>query len=184
MVLLVGGLVVAASARAQITTGRIDQAAEAPPSAPVYVDPDAERALSERGGGTPFVLADFVRRVGECGTGAPFPTGRVRTGGGFPGAVLLALLAVPTASFGWSRCRRRKQERAELAEVREVARDDVIALGEDIRALDLDMEMAKCQTSTPRRSSTMRLPSSATPRPRRRSTRPAAPRMFDRLRGA
>jgi hypothetical protein len=70
MVLLVGGLMVAASARARITTGRIDQAAEALRSAPVYVDPDAERALSERGGGTPFVLADFVP-AGWGGAGRP-----------------------------------------------------------------------------------------------------------------
>jgi uncharacterized membrane protein YgcG len=50
-------------------------------------------------------------------------------------------VAVPLALFGLSRRRRRREEEAQLAQVRGVARDEVIALGDDIRALDLDMEM-------------------------------------------
>jgi hypothetical protein len=224
--LLVAGLAGAAPALAQTTTGRLDEAADALRSSPVYSDPDAERALSddevadlrdaiaredagpmyiavipasvaeeaggdpdaalrelalavgkpgtyaavigdsfragamggvlprgaagtlatqaldsERGAGTAAVLQDFVRSVGEVRRGGEVPDGGGEDGGGFPGAVLLALLAIPAALFGWSRWRRRKQEQEEFAEVREVARGDVLALGEDIRALDLDMEM-------------------------------------------
>ncbi len=65
-------------------------------------------------------------------------------GSGISGGVLLALLAVPAALFGFSLLRRRReraQAEAEFEEVRDAARDDVIALGQDIRALDLDMEM-------------------------------------------
>jgi hypothetical protein len=39
------------------------------------------------------------------------------------------------------RRRRRQFEAAEFAEVKDNARDDLVALGEDIRALDLDIEM-------------------------------------------
>jgi hypothetical protein len=102
----------------------------------------AREALEAEGrAGTAAVLEDFVRRVGEVRTGAASGGETGSDGGGFPGAVLLALLAVPAALFGWSRWRRRRQEQQELAEVKKVARDDVIALGEDIRALDIDMEM-------------------------------------------
>jgi hypothetical protein len=218
-------LLVAAPASAQVTTGAIEEAAGALRSSPVYVDPDAERALSEAevdglretirrrgagpmyiavlpgsaadeaggdasaalreialgvrepgtyaavigdsfragatggvlpegeagslatqaleakgGAGTTAVLEDFIRRVGQVRTGGG-TGGDDSSGGGFPGAVLFALLAIPAALFGWSRWRRRRREQEELAQVKQVARDDVIALGEDIRALDIDMEM-------------------------------------------
>jgi hypothetical protein len=44
---LLGSLVLAGAAYAQTTTGVIDQAAQALRTTPVYVDPDAERAISE-----------------------------------------------------------------------------------------------------------------------------------------
>ena len=224
-VLVALAIAVAASATAvaQTTTTRIEEASAALKSDPVYVDPDAERALSEteaervraairrhdagplyiavlpeaaaneaggdpdatllelargvgesgtyaalvgdtfkaaatrgvldrpagslaeealeakRGDGTAAVLEDFVRRVGAVGASEAGGGGN-SSGGGFPTG-LLALLAIPAALFGLSRWRRRKQERADLAEVHTVARDDVVALGDDIRALDLDMEM-------------------------------------------
>jgi hypothetical protein len=102
----------------------------------------ATEALNAGGdAGTVAVLDDFVRRVGDAragGGGSESGDG----GRGFPGAVLLLLfLAVPLALFGLSRRRQRRREEAEFAEVREVARDDVVALGDDIRSLDIDMEM-------------------------------------------
>jgi FlaG/FlaF family flagellin (archaellin) len=101
----------------------------------------AARSLeAERGGGTAAVLGDFVRRVGQARAGE-IEGSESGEGGGFPGVLLLVLLAVPLALFGLSRRRRRKQEEAEFAQVREVARDDVVALGDDIRSLDIDMEM-------------------------------------------
>ncbi len=221
---VVASLVVAAPAQAQDT---LASAAQALRDNPVYVDPDAERALSEReqarlrgvisdsgagpmyiavlpasardqaGGdataalreiardvrepgvyagvvgdsfragslgtnvpasdlaresldakgpdGTYAVLADFVRRVGDARAGGGSSgNGRGGGGGGFP-FLLLLLLGVPLAAIALSRRRQRKREqehaRAQLEEVKQVARDDLVALGEDIRALDLDVQM-------------------------------------------
>jgi len=94
--------------------------------------------------GTFAVLEDFVRRVGKARAGGGGGGGGSDGGGGFP-VVLLLLLGVPLAAFAFSRRRRRKREeeraRAEFEEVRQVAREDLVALGEDIRALDLDVQM-------------------------------------------
>jgi hypothetical protein len=95
---------------------------------------------AQRASGTTAVLDDFVRRVGEARAGGGESGGEGGSGGGFPG-LLLILLAVPAAVFAVSRRRRRRREHAEFEQVREVTREDVIALGQDIRALDLDMEM-------------------------------------------
>jgi hypothetical protein len=53
---LLGSLVLAGAARAQTTSGVIDQAAQALRTTPVYVDPDAERAI----------LEDDVERLGDA----------------------------------------------------------------------------------------------------------------------
>jgi uncharacterized membrane protein YgcG len=55
--------------------------------------------------------------------------------------VLVPLLALVLGAFALSRRRRRRAEDAELAELKENVRDDLVALGDDIRALDLDVEM-------------------------------------------
>jgi hypothetical protein len=93
--------------------------------------------------GTYAVLAGFVRRVGEVRAGGS-GRGGGGAGGGFP-VVLLVLLGVPLAGLALGRRRRRKREaeraRAELEEVKQVAREDLVALGDDIRALDLDVQM-------------------------------------------
>ena len=216
-------LLVAAPAHAQST---LDSAAQALRDSPVYVDPDAERALSEReqarlreliadsgagpmyivvlpasardqaGGdpttalseiardlrepgvyagvigdsfragsvgadvpagqlatqaldakgsdGTYAVLADFVRRVGEARAGGGSSASGRDGGGGFP-FLLLLLLGAPLAAIVLSRRRQRKRAaehaRLELEQVKDVAREDLVALGEDIRALDLDVQM-------------------------------------------
>jgi hypothetical protein len=41
--------------------------------------------------------------------------------------------AIPAAVIGFGRARRRRAERAEFEHVRRVARDDLVALGDDIR---------------------------------------------------
>jgi hypothetical protein len=223
-------LLTAASAAAQVTASRLDEAARALESGPVYVDTDAERALSahevdrlreairrhdagplylavlpgsaaeeaggdpdaalgeiarsvgepgtyaavigdsfragatggvlrpgeagalaaqalqaESGNGTAAVLDDFVRRLGEArASGGQSPRGPSDGGGNFP-VFLLLLLGLPLVLFAFARRRQRKREEAtleaEFEQVRKVARDDVVALGDDIRALDLDMEM-------------------------------------------
>jgi hypothetical protein len=101
----------------------------------------ARSALESSGGqGTAAVLEDFVRRVGEVRADVEGGGGGDDGGGGFPW-ILLALLAIPLGLFGLSRRRKRREEAAQFEQVRGVARDEVIALGDDIRALDLDMEM-------------------------------------------
>jgi len=94
--------------------------------------------------GTVAVLEDFVRRVGKARAGGGAGGDRGGGGGGFP-VVLLLLLVLPLGLLGLSRRRQRKraeeQVRAELEEVKQVAREDLVALGDDIRALDLDVQM-------------------------------------------
>jgi hypothetical protein len=96
---------------------------------------------AERGNGTAAVLGDFVRRVSaERGEGAS--SGGESDGGGADFPIFLVVLVVGAVGlFGWSRVRRRRREQAELEQVKAVAREDLIALGDDIRALDFDVEM-------------------------------------------
>ena len=102
----------------------------------------SEALQAKRSDGTAAVLSDFVDRVGEAQRGGSSPGGREPGGGGGgSGLFLLVLLAIPLVLFGLSRRRRRRQESEDLAEVKEFARDDLVALGDDIRALDLDVEM-------------------------------------------
>jgi hypothetical protein len=93
--------------------------------------------------GTYSVLSEFVRRVADVRAGGG-SSGGGGGGGGFP-VVLLLLLALPLGVFALSRRRQRiraeQSARAELDEVKQVARQDLVALGDDIRALDLDVEM-------------------------------------------
>jgi hypothetical protein len=96
----------------------------------------AGEAANENGGeGAQAVLADFIERVGdEDGGGGG-------GGGGAGGLIVLALAGAGGAAFAINRRQRRRREAAELAEVKENARDDLVALGEDIRALEVDMDM-------------------------------------------
>ncbi|HEX8205346.1 MAG TPA: hypothetical protein VF587_04740 [Solirubrobacteraceae bacterium] len=88
------------------------------------------------------VLREFVERVGEARANGGEVPGKGPGGGGFGGLALLGLLGGGAALFAFSRNRRRRREReAQVAELRETAREDLIALGDDVRALDLDVEM-------------------------------------------
>jgi hypothetical protein len=95
--------------------------------------------------GTYSVLADFVSRVAAVRAGGGSSDGSGGGGGGGFPVVLLLLLALPLGAFALSRRRQRQraeeQARAELDEVKQVAREDLVALGDDIRALDLDVQM-------------------------------------------
>ena len=101
----------------------------------------AEQAAANSGGGPVSVLEDFVRRLGEARRSG----GRVgddRGGGGIGGLGLLAAIgAILAAAVGLSRRRRRREERARVAEVKETAWDDLVALGDEIRATELDVDM-------------------------------------------
>src|SRR4051812_37848235 len=86
-------------------------------------------------------LEDFIGRVGDLRAGRQ-PSGSGGGGGsGSFGIVLLVLLLGVGGVFVMSRRRRRREQVDELAEVKENTRDDLVALGEDIRALDLDVQM-------------------------------------------
>ena len=105
----------------------------------------ARAALDAHGDdGIGSILLDFVDRVGEARAGGG-SEGSGEGGGGPGGGLLLALLAGGAAIFGLRSFmrgrRRRRQLDADTEEVRETAREDLVALGDDIRALDLDVEM-------------------------------------------
>ena len=61
---------------------------------------------------------------------------------GFAGTILiLAFLVLAGGFLVVSRKRGRRRRAEQFAEAKEQARDDLVALGEDIRALDLDVEL-------------------------------------------
>jgi hypothetical protein len=85
-------------------------------------------------------VRDIVAGVaaGRGGSGAP-DSGE--DGGGSSGRGLAIVAALAAAVGGIFLLRRRRRASAEFREVREAAEEDLVALGEDIRALDLDVEM-------------------------------------------
>jgi LPXTG-motif cell wall-anchored protein len=87
--------------------------------------------------GAAAVLMDFVDRVGAARNGGG-SSGDGGGGSGTGGLILLGLLGAGGGAFYLSR---RKRKREELAQVKLVARDDLVALGDDIRALDVDVAM-------------------------------------------
>jgi hypothetical protein len=109
----------------------------------------AGEALSaHKSDGVAATLLDFTDRVGRLRAGGDSGSGGSGGGGssgGGPGGtgalILLGLVGAGGAALFVSRRRRRRAEDAEFAEVKENARDDLVALGGDIRALDLDVEM-------------------------------------------
>jgi hypothetical protein len=95
---------------------------------------------AHRDEGPAAVLRDFIARVGDPESG---------DGGGGEGAlILLGLAGAGGAALLISRRQKRRREAAELAEVKENARDDLVALGDDIRALDLDVQMPGLSDAT------------------------------------
>ncbi len=85
-------------------------------------------------------LVDFVDRVGKAANGQDSGGGSSSGGGG--GLAILALLAGGGGLFALSRRRRRRREEAaQVEELRRIAKDDVVALGDEVRAIDLDIEM-------------------------------------------
>jgi hypothetical protein len=106
----------------------------------------ARESLDARGtDGTFAVLSDFTRRVGEVRSGGEGSSGGGGGGGGGFPWLLALLIGLPLGALALSRRRQRKRaeehERAQLEDVRQVAHEDLVALGEDIRALDLDVQM-------------------------------------------
>ena len=117
---------------------------------PPVADLGTEAVQAKRSEGATAIVVDFIDRVAErraqAGGGGSGPSGGGDPAGdGASGGVLLGLLGLlglgGVAAAIVSRRRRRREEQAQLAEVKTVARDDLVALGDDIRELDLDVEM-------------------------------------------
>jgi hypothetical protein len=105
-------------------------------------DQATEALQAHRKDGVAAVLLDFTDRVGQLREGEkPDSGGGSGGGGGAFSLLLLPLLALGGGALVLNRRRRRNQEREEVAELKENVRDDLVALGDDIRALDLDVEM-------------------------------------------
>lgn len=100
----------------------------------------ATSAFDARGGDddpVEAVLLDFIDRIGT-----------VRSGGNPDARSLAALAIIPILLIGVGgvgllviRKRRRRRRREQMAELKENVRDDLVALGDDIRALDIDVEL-------------------------------------------
>jgi hypothetical protein len=84
------------------------------------------------------ILLDLADRVGEARAGGGGDDGE---GSAIGGVVLLGVLGAGGAALLVGRRRKRAREVAEFEEAKRNARDDLVALGDDIRALDLDAQM-------------------------------------------
>jgi hypothetical protein len=106
----------------------------------------ADTALAEhRAEGAPGILLDFVRRVGEAASGQGQPSQPAGKPSGADGLLVPIMLVLGGGALGFaalrSKRRRDEQRRREFTDVRAATEEDLIALGEDIRALDLDVSM-------------------------------------------
>ena len=96
-----------------------------------------DAAIEDGGGDLNTILLDVTDQVGEAqANGGSLP------GSSFPGGlIILGLLGAGGAAIAISRRNRRRREDAEFQQAKANARDDLVALGDDIRALDLDASM-------------------------------------------
>jgi hypothetical protein len=106
----------------------------------------ATEALRAHGAqGVAPTLEDFVGRVADARAsgGRAGGAGRDRGAGDPTGAlVLLGVIGGGAAlAVSASRRRRRRAEQAQLDDLKAAARDDLVALGDDVRDVDLDVEM-------------------------------------------
>jgi hypothetical protein len=99
----------------------------------------ANDAVEIRGGeGAVPVVREFLQQLGQTAANG----GDVPAEAPVGGLAVLGVIAVGGGAFALSRSRRRRREESEhAAELAETAREDLVALGDDIRALDLDVEM-------------------------------------------
>jgi hypothetical protein len=98
----------------------------------------AAEAIEGQGGDLDAILLDLTERVGEARNGGGGGDG---DGSATGGLILLGLLGAGGAAVLVSRRRRRARDAVEFEEAKRNARDDLVALGDDIRALDLDVQM-------------------------------------------
>jgi hypothetical protein len=102
--------------------------------------PIADEAVREQGEeGVSAVLMYFVDRLNEVAQGGSTTSEDPSSGFGLLPVVLI-LGALALVAFAVTQ-RRKRREQQELEEVRQVAMEDLVSLGDDLRALDLDVEM-------------------------------------------
>jgi hypothetical protein len=91
---------------------------------------------ADAGGSADAVLLGFTDRVAEAQAGGGDSDGS--STGGF---ILLGLLGAGAGAVLIGRRRKRARDAVEFEEAKRNARDDLVALGDDIRALDMDASM-------------------------------------------
>ncbi|HEV7750758.1 MAG TPA: hypothetical protein VGO71_04415 [Baekduia sp.] len=106
----------------------------------------ASAALAaHRDEGVAAVLNDWIDRVAQARADAGSGGSGGSGSGGGSGTGLLVVLGVlgggALLATSVSRRRRRREEQRQLDDLRTAARDDLVALGEDVRDVDLDIEM-------------------------------------------
>jgi hypothetical protein len=100
-----------------------------------------EVAAAHRGDDPQALLDDFVDRVAAAQSSSSQSESDYSVNPLVPIAIVGALVLLMVGLVvGQGRARRRR-ETEQLEEVKRVARDDLVALGDDIRSLDLDIEM-------------------------------------------
>jgi hypothetical protein len=98
---------------------------------------------AHRGEGLGAILVDFARRVGAA-RAHPGTSGGGGDAGSGVGTGLLVVLAVLLLAGGGlllaARRRRGREQEAQVADLRAAARDDLVALGDDVREIDIPIE--------------------------------------------
>jgi hypothetical protein len=98
----------------------------------------AAEAVQGSGGDASTVLLSLTDRVADAQSGGGDGSGEGSATGGL---ILLGLLGAGGAALMVGRRKRRRREAEEFEEAKRNARDDLVALGDDIRALDMDASM-------------------------------------------
>ena len=105
----------------------------------------AGEAVQSHQGDAPAALTDFVRRVQERAAGGGGGISPGVNGGGvnvLPLLLIVGLAVGGITAFSFVRNRSRRRERdAQLSHVKRTANEDLVGLGDDIRALDIDTQM-------------------------------------------
>jgi hypothetical protein len=102
-----------------------------------------DEAIEAGGGDLGTILLGLVDRIGDArsGEGAGDTAGDDGGGVGAGAIILLGLLGAGGAALYVGRRKQRRIAAAEFEEAKRNARDDLVSLGEAIRALDIDVQM-------------------------------------------